>query len=52
MDTDSNRKKFDLLEPETSQVDPEDIIAALPFIPCFTGQQAASRHEFAYSVGN
>src|SRR6185503_15749844 len=38
------------LEPKPSQVHAEDIIAALPLIPCFTGQQEADRHEFAYSV--
>lgn len=41
---------FDLLEPTPDQVHAEDILAALPLIPCFTGAQAANRHEFAYSV--
>jgi uncharacterized protein len=43
-------KRFDLLEPKPEQVHPEDIISALPFIPCFTGQQQANKFQYAYSV--
>jgi hypothetical protein len=42
--------KFDLLHPTPEQVHREDILAALPHIPCFTGQQQARRHEHTYSV--
>jgi uncharacterized protein len=46
----ANGRKFYLLEPSPDQVFADDIIAALPLIPCFTGAQKANKHEYAYSV--
>lgn len=42
--------KFHLLQPTTAEVNATDILAALPLVPCFAGQQEAGRHEYAYSV--
>jgi uncharacterized protein len=46
----ANGRKFYLLEPTPEQVHADDIIAALPLIPCFNGAQKAGRYEYPYSV--
>jgi len=46
----ANGRKFSLLDPTPDQVHADDIIAALPLIPCFTGAQKAGKHEYPYSV--
>lgn len=43
-------RRFDLDECNADQVDAEDIVAALPFIPCFTGAQRTEHEEYPYSV--
>jgi hypothetical protein len=46
----ANGRKFQLMEPSPDHVYADDIIAAIPLIPCFTGAQKDGKHEFAYSV--
>ena len=42
--------RFDLDDPKPEQVFSGDIIAALPFIPCFTGAQKKEHADYPYSV--
>lgn len=46
----ANGRKFHLLQPTPEQVFVDDIFAALPLIPCFTGAQKDGKHEYPYSV--
>jgi hypothetical protein len=46
----ANGRKFPLLDPRPEHVFADDIISALPLIPCFTGAQKAGKWDWPYSV--